>query len=240
MTEPTTESGGAPPATGTSGPEVRIKVQGSRTARLRPERATVHGRIVLEGDAATSVLARAEQGRDALVRLVEGLHDPAAGPVTWFAVDQLRTAAHRPWNDKGKQLPLVHTATVGLEVKFSDFSALAGWTAQAVAVEGFRVDRIEWALTEQKRHEVERTVQQEAVREARRRAQAYADALDLGQVQPRRIADPGLLGDGAAPGAPGGMALRAAGAADGGGAPELVPRDVVVTAQVEAEFGVPR
>ena len=170
---------------------------------------------------------------------IRTLHDPEQGPVTWFAVHQVRTSAHRPWNDKGKQLPVIHTATVSLEVKFSDFAELARWVAGAVSVPGFRMDQIAWSLTEKRRVAVEDDVRREAVRDARTRAQSYADSLDLGQVQVRQISDPGLMGESDSyPPVPGGVAMRGSAAGESDLGAELTPRDIVVSAEVEAEFVV--
>ena len=80
---------------------------------------------------------------------------------------QLRTWSNRPWNKDGRQLPLVHHASVGIEVKFRDFAALTRWVGQHVAnTEGFRVSHIEWALTSKRRTELRRQVRTRAVEDA--------------------------------------------------------------------------
>ena len=50
--------------------------------------------------------------------------------------EQLRTWSNRPWNSDGKQLPLVHHASVGIEVKFRDFGVLSRWVGEHVAIPG--------------------------------------------------------------------------------------------------------
>ena len=65
--------------------------------------------------------------------------------------------SNRPWNSDGVQLPLVHHASVGLEVKFRDFVSLSRWIGNHVAnTDGFRVSRIEWALTSKRREDLQR------------------------------------------------------------------------------------
>ncbi len=158
--------------------------------------------------------------------------------MTWWSAEQLRTWSTRPWNKDGVQLPLVHHASVGIEVKFRDFSALSRWVGQHVSsTDGFRVDRVEWALTSKRRTELQRQVRTRAVEDAVIRAQQYADALGLGRIRPVAIADAGMLGDNLRPeGGGGGIALRSAAAPGGGPDVELVPEDIEVSAAVDARF----
>lgn len=147
----------------------------------------------------------------------------------------IRTWSNRPWNNEGKQLPLVHHASVGVEVKFRDFAALSRWVGQHVAeIEGFRVAQVKWTLTEKQRATLLADVRTHAVRDAVTRAQHYADALGLGAVAPVAIADAGMLNTTPESG-PQAAYLRAGPA---GGAPvaELVPEDIEVSATVDARF----
>jgi hypothetical protein len=161
------------------------------------------------------------------------------GPVTWWSAEQLRTWSTRPWNKDGVQLPLVHHASVDVEVKFRDFSSLSRWVSQHVAnTDGFRVSHVEWALTSKRRTELQRQVRTRAVEDAVLRAQQYADALGLGRIRPVAIADAGMLGANLHPeGGSGGAYLRSAGMPVGG-APdvELLPEDIQVSAAVDARF----
>lgn len=216
---------------------VAVTVHGEHTAHLPPERATVHARVALEGSTAAEVLAAATASAASLTSSIERLHHPDTGPVTRWAGDEVRTSVHRPWHDKGRQLPLVHTARIGYRVRFRDFSELGPWLGRAAEVPGFIVERVEWTLTEARRDEVLRQVRAEAVRAAVVKAQAYADALDLGPVRVVEIADAGMLGEGRHP-TDGGDALFAR-VGSAGGAEEslaLVPEDVAVEASVDARF----
>jgi uncharacterized protein len=213
-----------------------ITVRGSFAAFEQPERGTVHATIAYEGPAMEPVYGRVARDLDAVKASIAPL-DQDNGPVTWWSADQLRTWSNRPWNKDGKQLPLVHHASVDFEVKFRDFSALSRWVGEHVAnTEGFRVTRVEWALTEKRREALQQDVRARAVRDAVTRAQEYADALGLGQIRPVAIADAGMLGARPESG-PSPAFMRAAAV---GGAPdvELVPEHIEVSAEVDARFVV--
>jgi uncharacterized protein len=213
-----------------------ITVRGSFAAFEQPERGTVHATIAYEGPAMEPVYGRVARDLDAVKASIAPL-DKDNGPVTWWSADQLRTWSNRPWNKDGKQLPLVHHASVDFEVKFRDFSALSRWVGEHVAnTEGFRVTRVEWALTEKRREALPQDVRARAVRDAVTRAQEYADALGLGQIRPVAIADAGMLGARPESG-PSPAFMRAAAV---GGAPdvELVPEHIEVSAEVDARFVV--
>ena len=218
----------------------QITVRGSSTARHRPELATVQVRVGLEGAAPDEVHADATRSQAALTETLEPLHDPQDGPVTWWASDQVRTWAERPWRADGPPLPLVHHAQVDLQATFADFAVLSRWITGAMTVPGVSVDRIAWALTEDRRRALVDEVRTAAVRDARERAQAYADALDLGPVRVRALADAGMLGLAPQAGQSGTeMAMYARGADLGGGGDlAFTPQDVAVTTEVDAVFVV--
>ena len=168
---------------------------------------------------------------------IEPLHDPGSGPVTWWSSEQVRTWAHRPWNKDGKQLPLVHSAVVEFDVKFSDFSAMSTWVRTAVDHAGATLSRIEWALTTAHRDALTVDVRSRAVADATTKAQAYAAAIGLTTVRALAVADAGMLGEGLHPIAPQGLAYARAGSADAGGADlQFAPQDIAVTAEIDARF----
>ncbi len=215
-----------------------ITVRGTFNAFQAPERGTVHATIAFEGPTMEPVYDRVARDLEAVRASVTPLKTGDHGPVTWWSAEQLRTWSNRPWNKDGKQLPLVHHASVGIEVKFRDFSALSRWVGQHVAnTEGFRVSHVEWALTKKRRTELLRQVRTRAVEDAVIRAQQYADALGLGKIRPVAIADAGMLG--ASPHPEGGVGpayLRAAAAPAGGAEVELRPEHIEVSAAVDARF----
>lgn len=215
-------------------------VRGSHTAFQSPERGTVMATLGFEGPALKPVYNRVVSDLDAVKQSIQSLHNPEHGPVTWWATKHIRTWANRPWNQDGKQLPMVHHASIGIEVKFRDFTRLTDWVGRHVTTTaGFRLDGVVWALTENNRQDLERSVRTRAVQDAARRAQEYADALDLGQVRPVAVADAGMLSIGLSPAGGGGSApftRMASMAKDSASELELSPEDIEVSAEVDARF----
>jgi len=213
--------------------DVEITVRGSHSVSMPPEQATVYITVAADGPAPQPVVRQAA-GTLAEVRAsLESRYDPQRGPVTRFAIEQIRKGSHRPYNSDGVQLPLVHTAAVSVTATFTDIDALASWVDWAAAVDGIAIGYVDWALTESNRLTVERATRQEAVRDAKRRAQDYADALDLGPVAVRSISDPGVTMQRKVV-----MASAMAAAPDDDSGFTLRPEDVQVEAQVEAKFVV--
>ncbi len=211
---------------------VEITVRGAHAVRLPPQQATVYANVTADGPEPQPVFDVVAAGLADVTRSLESRLDADDGPVTAFVVEQVRRSSHRPYNPQGRQLPLVHAATVSITATFTDFDALAAWVSWSAGVPGLEVHHIDWALTEATRLEVERTTRKEAVRDAKRRAQDYADAVDLGAVAVRSISDPGSGG----PVMPKAMMARAM--SDAGGPPQisLRPDEVEIEAQVEARF----
>ncbi|MCV7134098.1 SIMPL domain-containing protein [Mycobacterium hodleri] len=214
-----------------------ITVSGSFSAFQPPERGTVHASIGYEGPEMRAVYDRVARDLETVKESVSHLEGDGQGAVTWWSAQQLRTWSTRPWNKDGKRLPLVHHASVSVEVKFRDFAALSQWVGEHVSnTDGFNLSRVDWALTDKRRDELVEEVRTKAVRDAATRAQLYADALGLGAVSPVAIADAGMLGTHAL-NEEGGGYLRAARASAGSGPDvELVPEDVRISATVDGRF----
>lgn len=214
---------------------VEIRVVGSHTVTLPPQRATVSATVSFDGPAAEPVFAFAADAVAKVSATIKDRHHPKRGPITRYAIDQVRMGSHRPWNADGEQLPLVHSAAVSITATFCDFDELARWVAWSAGVDGLSVGYVDWDLTEGERRKAERTARQKAVRDAARRAQDYADALGLGSVQPRGVNDPGLGGPVQRK-----VMMASAVSAPMAGSPEvsLHPDDVEIEARVEATFVV--
>jgi len=214
-----------------------ITVRGSFAAFEQPERGTVHATVSYEGPQMEPVYARVARDLDNVKASIDPLVGTDNAAVTWWSADQLRTWSTRPWNQDGEQLPLVHHASVDVEVKFRDFSALSRWVGQHIAdTEGFRVGRVEWTLTANRREALEKEVRTRAVRDAAARAQEYAEALGLGPVRPVAIADAGMLGS--QPESGRSEASMRFGAVGGAADVELVPQHIEVSAAIDARFVV--
>lgn len=217
--------------------EVLIKVRGSHSVEVAPERGVVSAEVRFDGPAPEPVMEQLRRGLHGVRTELERLEQE--GAIKRLVIQRARTSAERPWHKDGKQLPLVHRATVGLWAEFVDFKALATWVGRTVGDEGLRVDHVSWQLTKESRLKVERDVRQEAVRQAKVRAQDYADALDLGPVAVRSINDVGVSHQVAYASAAMDMEMASAGARKSA-APDLAfdPDDISVYAEVEAAFTV--
>lgn len=215
--------------------DIEINVRGSHTVTVPPERATVYATVSADGPAPEPVVQVVASTLAEVTASLQSRHDPTGGPVTRYSVEQVRKGAHRPYNQEGRQLPLVHTASASVTATFVDFDDLASWVDRTASQDGVGINHIEWTLTDTTRHMTERQIRQEAVRDAVRRAQDYADALELGPVTVRAISDTGLSGSGEP------RVLMARMMADpSGGQPQILlkPEDVQIDAHVEAKFSV--
>lgn len=219
--------------------EVIITVRGEHEVRVAPEEAVARVTVRAEGPARGTVVER-------IVALTEPLRDDLTaraeqGGVREWSSQRVSVWANRPWNSEGKQLALVHYATVEVTATFTDFSALSWWITDVAEREGVQIDGVAWQLTPATRRSTEAEVAAQAVSVAVARAEAYARAIDLQTVTPLEIADLGLLTDsgqsGPVPMVRAGTAMMLSAAdAGGGGQMEFHPEDIVVAAGVEARF----
>lgn len=214
--------------------EVIITVRGENEARVAPERAVAHVSVTADGPE-----------RGAVVERIAALATPvredlaarkAAGVLTDWSGQRVSVWSDRPWNNEGRQLDLVHHASVELTATFTDFMVLSDWLNGLAERDGLQVGAVEWLLSPETRSRVERDVATAAVAVAVDRATAYAGALGLTTVTPMEIADLGLL-TGGQEGAPS-PRMFAKAAMDSAGAPavDFQPDDIVVSAAVEARF----
>jgi len=218
-----------------------ITVQGEHSAWYPAERATAFASVHSWGDSRDDVFGRAVASAEAVRSLIEAVHDPNAGPVTWWSSDSVRVWSERPWNNEGKQLDPVFHAGVDFSVKFKDFAALAEWVEAAAAIEDTSVGGITWDLTESTRTSVTTEVRSRAVKDAVAKASVFAQSIGLGSVTATALADPGMLGDpagGGVAGAPPMYRTAMKASADFGGAPQLAlkPEEIAVSAVVDARF----
>lgn len=219
--------------------EVTITVRGEHEARVAPEEAVAHISVRAEGPERGAVVERIAALAAPLREDLAARKD-AGGLVDWSS-QRVSVWANRPWNDQGKQLALVHYASVDVSATFSDFTALSWWLSDVAERDGVQVDTVTWRLTRATAKVTEAEVAAQAVQVAVDRATAYAGAIGLASLTPLEIADLGLLTHASenTAGAPKMMRAMAMGAMDsgaGGPAVELQPEDIVVTAAVEARF----
>lgn len=217
---------------------MQIRVRGSYEAEYRPERGTVHIVMALEGPHKADVVRSTTALIARMTERVRAEHAPDSGPITWYSQGELQNSAHRPWNQEGKQLPLVYTSRADMKVKFSALDRLFPFIEEISGWDGVSVRGVEWALTEASKREATNRAQGEAVRSARAKAERYAAAAGYPTIRPVAIADVGLLVDsnhgGPALASP--ARMRAPGAAGGESGQTFAPEDIRVECAVDAEF----
>jgi uncharacterized protein YggE len=218
--------------------EVVITVRGEHEARVAPEEGVVRISVRAEGPERGAVVERISALAEPL-RTDLSARQERGGLREWSS-QRVAVWANRPWNAEGKQLSLVHYASVEISAVFTDFAALSWWVTDISERDGVQIDAVEWRLTRETAKQAEADVATVAVRVAVERATAYARAIGLSSVAPLEVADLGLLGRGD-PGSPAPMArmIKAESfAADMGGGPavEFQPEDIIVSAAVEARF----
>ncbi|ANY07018.1 SIMPL domain-containing protein [Pseudonocardia sp. HH130630-07] len=217
--------------------EIVIRVRGEHEREVPAERGTVRLVVAAQGPEPGPVRAQVERDCATVLTDVRAGHDPDHGPVRRIVVDQVRTSVQQPTH-RGRPRPPVHHASVSVSVEFDDVARLGGWLSALHDVASAAIRGITWDLADEHRRETTRDARRQALREALERAQDYADALDLGPVRPRSVADID-----AGPPAP--LAARAFAAPAAATAPDdglgalLEPGEVTIRAAVDAEFVVP-
>lgn len=218
--------------------ETIITVEGVFEHHHPAERGIVKMRAGFQGPDQAAVVTRTTDLHARLSGDIRSIHDDSAGPVTWWSTDRLTVWNERPWNNQGAQLPLVHHASIGFDVKFRDLARLAAWVETVSAVDGVTVTSIEWALTDVTKKRLTDEARHRAVRDAVDKATAYATSLGFAGVSPVALAEPGMLGDHTQPSFGGTAAplMRAAAATSDAPGLALKPEDIVVAARVHARF----
>ena len=218
-----------------SGMSTTIAVTGRAEERMAPELGSVTLSIGAQGAVRDHVYGRTTAAHDRVLGQVRELE--ASGALDTWSAGQLRVWSYRPWNNEGKQLPLVHQASADVEVVFSDLARLGEWVGDVVTAIEVAVGGIDWRLTDATRRRVQEAAQRSAVADALAKARVYASALGLGEPTPVELADHGMLSVQPMPGAQKPMMMRAV--AEIGGGPqgtEFAPAQLVIEASVDARF----
>jgi uncharacterized protein YggE len=217
-----------------------ITVQGEHSAWYPAERATVQLTVHAFGPKREPVFARALAAAETLRSRIEPLVDKDAGPITWWSSDRVSVWSERPWNNEGKQLPLVYHASLDVTAKFKDFDALSRFVEDAAVIEDVTIASLSWDLTDATRTSANTEVRSRAVKDAVAKASVFAQAVGLAKVTAIAIADPGMLGDQSNGGGQPMMmksAMRGAGF-DAQSAPQLQlkPEEIAISSVVDARF----
>ena len=217
-----------------------ITVQGEHSAWYPAERATVRANVHAFGAKREPVFQRALAAAETIRGMIEPHVDRDAGPVTWWASDRVSVWSERPWNNEGKQLPLVYHASVDVTAKFKDFDALSRFVEEAAVIADVSIGWVTWDLTEATKTAANTEVRSRAVKDAVAKASVFAQAVGLGKVTATAIADPGMLGDQSAAGGgyPAPAMMRAGKFASDSTGPQLQlkPEEIAITSTVDARF----
>lgn len=214
-----------------------ITVQGEYELTHPAERGTASITVSYEGEQRDETLALTTQRHASLASELRELHNPQTGPVTSWASDQLRVWGERPWNQDGHRLAPVYHAEIGIEATFNEPSALSDWVGAVSMLDGVTIQGVTWTLTDSRRQSITQEARRRAVENAVAKATVYATSLGLTTVRPLALSDPGMLGDGPAPGPPvHPLAARAMSADLGGATLALKPEVITVAVQVHARF----
>ncbi|CAM5281059.1 SIMPL domain-containing protein [Leifsonia shinshuensis] len=214
-----------------------ITVQGEYELKHPAERGAVRLSVSYDGEQRDETLALTTQRHASLAAELRELHDPQSGPVTSWGSDQLRVWGERPWSPDGRRLAPVYHAEIGVDVTFSELTALSDWVGVVSLLDGVTIQGVTWSLTEARRQSITQEARRRAVENAVAKATVYATSLGLAAVRPLALSDPGMLGDGPAGGQPIQPLLARAMSADLGGATlALKPEDITVAVQVHARF----
>lgn len=217
--------------------EVTVTVRGEHEIRMAPERATIRVSVRAEGPERPAVVEHAmsltEPVRDSITARKE------SGVVVDWTSTRLSVRAERPWNNEGARLAPVYYASIDLTATFTEASELSIWVSEVAPWDGVEVGWVNWHLTPETNARLEREVASEAVGVAVARAEAYATALGLHDVEPVEIADVGLITPTAAHPAAGMAKFRGTVQESGdmaGASMAYEPDEIVITATVEARF----
>jgi uncharacterized protein YggE len=217
--------------------ETVITVQGHNATWYPPERATVQLVIGFDGPDRRSVFEATTRAAETVRARIVALHEADPAPVSRWSSDSVNVWNERPWNNEGKQLPLVFHAAINFTVRFGDFDVMARWLEAVAAVDSVTVGGIEWSLTTAHQAEARAEAQTLAVADAVTRATIFARSLGLDTVRAFALADPGMLGDqGSAPLPMARGAMMMADKVSGGAALGLTPQRIEVSASVDARF----
>lgn len=220
-----------------------LSVSGSATHRHRAERGVVHLSVGFEGDDREKVVRDTAAVHARLTEQATAWRRQEAA--TWWSAQSVTVAVvTEAMTDRGdgadvtRASPVVRFRTrAAVDVRFSDFDALATWVGDVAVEPGVTIEWIEWSLSHVRRPEVEKAVRVAAIADAVSRADDYAEALGLGQPTLQSVFEPGLRPGASGGGSPFGLARAAATFSTGGPTTfDLHPDDIEVTAEVSADF----
>lgn len=217
-----------------------MTLRGHYTARRFPERAMIH--LIIESSSESEetvsreVISTCNSLREILealcLREENGTVKPKAA-VSSISASHIHLAskdpnANNPTGDP-KDRPLVHTATITFYAVFCDFNEMHTFMQKLDGYRNARLNNISWYLTDATNREVGAQARKGALLDAVMKADQYAAAIDLEEVEPVELKeiDPQPLNPAAYPQRP---TYRHSSGVD------LMPQDIVFNCAVEVYF----
>jgi uncharacterized protein YggE len=170
-----------------------ITVAGVAEIEQAAELGTVRLTVGTDGPDREGVVDEAADIHAAITTEIRTLEQEDGSPVTAWASNGIVVSSSRPWNQDGRQLPLVHSANADISVTFDDAARLSAWLGPISLRDSVTVNAVEWSLTDATTEAVTADVRVKAIKSAVRAAATYAAALALSGLTPVAVADPGLL-----------------------------------------------
>ncbi|MDR0435210.1 MAG: SIMPL domain-containing protein [Propionibacteriaceae bacterium] len=166
----------------------RIVVSGAAEASWAPDKGIVIVQAGVNGEPnQDQVRQRSSRAQEAVKQLVAAFMAEHPRALTQHVTNVVRTS----WTEY-KVRQTKHADVVTMKLSFRKAELLSAFVARIRGVADASI-RVSWELTPAKRQRLERSLWQQAVQDARRKADAYAAAVGLRITGVSTISDPGLL-----------------------------------------------
>lgn len=176
---------------------LQIHISGTSSVAYHPERATLAITVKSSGPEQQPVSAEVtttsndlNKGFKELSPKLETGVAAADAPVTTFSSKHLRTWSTTPTDEKNNPLPPIYHATISFSVVFRDFEKLSEVVGMLASYPKVQIDSVNWDLTEATQTELGSESRKEAIRDAIRKANDYAEVVGV-KVVPVDIRDLG-------------------------------------------------
>lgn len=159
---------------------LKISLSGHSAMTRQPERSILRFRVTATGPNRENVTKEVTETSNEVNRLFKELSPKAESgetianaPVTAFSSTSLQTQSYTPYKEKEK----CHSATISLTANFQDFVRLNEVVGKLVTYSNVEIQSLEWRLTEATQNALGSESRKEAMRDAVRKANDYAEVV---------------------------------------------------------------
>jgi uncharacterized protein YggE len=207
-----------------------VFVTGTATERVKPDRVTATFAVETIDETAAAALKKNSEKMDAVI---------AALASAGVQENETRTAyfsitPNYNYTESGAQKLTGYTVANSIMVESSNLSNVSGWIDAAVRAGANRVDSVSFTISEEKLDDIRADLTQQAVSNARDKADALARALD---VEITGVKAASLFDYGNPPVTPLSMSFATTGAAESIETP-IIPGEQTVTATVAVVYEI--